>query len=113
MRQKINWQLTSNNSVLVDLKDVYCTYEINKYLEFKENEILNFIDLLKRKYKRISEEYTMEIDFPKNICTFSFQNQEKCSFDIESDIKVDENVIILEYNIGDEKKIITVNMKED
>ena len=113
MQQKIDWQLADKNTVLIELKDVYCEYIKEQYLKFLEDDITNYIDIAKKKYKRTSNEYTMEIDFLKNICTFTFPTKESCSFDCNSEIEINENKIILEYSIADEVKKITINMKEE
>ena len=113
MHQKIDWQLADNNTILVDLKDVYCKYERDKYIEFIEADITNYIDLEKRKYKRTSNEYTMEIDFLDNVCKFTFPTQGDCSFDCLATLDIKDKNIILKYKIADEEKIITIIMKEE
>lgn len=113
MRRKIDWQLSDKTSVLVDLKDVFCKYEENKFLEFIESDVTNYIDLENKKYKRLSSEYTMEIDFLNNICAFTFPTQENCSFDCESNIDIDKDRVTIKYKIADDEKIITINMKEE
>ena len=112
MQQKIDWKLASNTSVLIELKDVYCNYAKDMYIEFIEKDITNYIDLKNKRYKRISSEYTMEIDFINSICSFTFPTHENCSFDCITDIDISDNKIILKYKIDDEK-IITIDMKED
>ena len=111
--KKIDWQLSNNNSVLIYLKDVYCQYETNKFLEFIEEENKNYIDLINRVYKRHTKDYTMEIDFINNICTFLLENNENLSFDCTSDIKIDNNIITINYKVADDSKTIMINMKEE
>lgn len=113
MRRKIDWQLADKTAVLVDLKDVYCKHEEGKFLEFIEENVTNYIDLENKKYKRIANDYTMEIDFLNNICAFTFPTRENCSFDCISQLNINENKIVLKYKIADEEKIITINMKEE
>ena len=113
LQQKIDWKLTSNTSVLIDLKDVYCNYAKDKYIEFIESDITNTIDLEKLRYKRISSEYTMEIDFINSICSFAFPTKESCDFDITTEFIKNDNEIKLKYKIDDDEKIITIIMKEE
>ena len=113
MRRKIDWQLSDKTSVLVDLKDVFCKYEEDKFLEFIESDVTNYIDLENKKYKRLSSEYTMEIDFLNNVCAFNFPTHENCSFDCESNIDIDKDRVTIKYKIADDEKIITINMKEE
>lgn len=111
--KKIDWQLSDNNAVLIDLKDVYCRYEGNKFLEFAEKETKNYIDLVNKVYKRNTKDYTMEIDFINNICTFLLDNNERLSFECTNSIKVDKNMIIINYKIADDAKTIKIKMKEE
>ena len=113
MLQKIDWQLADNTSVLVDLKDVYCTYEMDKFLEFKEDEIINYIDLKERLYKRSAKDYTMEIDFHNNVCTFTFPKEGNCQFDCLSNLEITADQINIKYEFADEVKLITIKMKEE
>ena len=113
LQQKIDWKLTSNTSVLIDLKDVYCNYTKDKFIEFMENDITNRVDLKNKRYKRISSEYTMEIDFISNICSFTFPTRESCDFDITTEFIKNDNEIKLKYKIDDDEKIITISMKEE
>ncbi len=113
MRRRIDWQLSDKCKVLVDLKDVYCKYEESKFLEFIEENVTNIIDFKNKLYKRSSNEYTMEIDFINNICAFTFPTKENCRFDCKSNIVIKKDLIILKYEVADEEKIITINMKEE
>ena len=113
MQQKIDWQLASEKSVLIDLKDVYCNYEKDTFIEFIESDITNYIDLKNKRYKRTSNEYTMEIDFLNNICSFTFPTEENCDFDITTKFIKNDNEIKLKYKIDDDEKIITIKLKEE
>ena len=113
MQQKIDWQLASEKSVLIDLKDVYCNYEKDTFIEFIESDITNYIDLKNKRYKRTSNEYTMEIDFINSICSFAFPTEENCVFDITTKFIKNDNEIKLKYKIDDDEKIITIKLKEE
>ena len=113
MRRKIDWQLSDKTSVLVDLKDVYCKYEEDKFLEFNESDVTNYIDLENKKYKRLSSEYTMEIDFLNNICAFTFPKEGNCQFDCLSNLEITAGQINIKYEFADEVKLITIKMKEE
>lgn len=64
-------------------------------------------------YKRLTKEYNMEIDFVNNICTFIFDNKEKCSIDIESKIEINNSNINIKYKIDDDTKSILIVLKEE
>lgn len=55
----------------------------------------------------------MEIDFVNNICTFIFDNKEKCSIDIESKIEINNSNINIKYKIDDDTKSILIVLKEE
>ena len=64
-------------------------------------------------YKRLTKDYNMEIDFVNNICTFIFDNKEKCSIDIESKIEINTSNINIKYKIDDDTKSILIVLKEE
>ena len=108
---KIDWTLTSNNKDVINLENVLCEYEENKYLKFLEDDIINVIDLKNKVYNRVAKDYNMEIDFNESICSFTFPTKETCSLDIISELEIIDNLIKLRYKIDDDEKIIKILLK--
>jgi hypothetical protein len=105
----IDWQLKNNQEVVLDLKNVRCSFNEN-ILTLNEEDAVNKIDLNTKKYNRKSLDYTMEIDFNSQVCSFAFANNEKCAFDIECELINKENEIILTYKYDEEVKEINIKI---
>lgn len=111
--QKIDWLLRNDNKVIIDLRNVTCTYKKDDYLLFNEDIITNEIHLKDKLYKRIAPDYTMEIDFNKLICKFTFPNNELCEFSMDGNFIVLDNEIRLKYSYDKEIKEIIITFKDD
>ncbi|MFR5857087.1 MAG: hypothetical protein ACLUFU_04670 [Bacilli bacterium] len=90
-----------------------CEYIKNNYLKINEEETINIVDIKNKLYKRITNDYNMEIDFVNNICTFILDNNEKWSINIECNIEIIKNTIIINYQIDDDKRKILIILKEE
>ena len=110
---KVNWQLFNNNELVVNLLNKECEYIKNNYLKINEEETINIVDIKNKLYKRITNDYNMEIDFVNNICTFILDNNEKWSINIECNIEIIKNTIIINYQIDDDKRKILIILKEE
>ena len=106
MKVTIDWQLYSDNTLIIDLKSVPAIFELNDYLEFKEDNVINKIYLKDNKYIRITKDYEMIVDFNTNLCYFILPNKEKFSVNIDGYINLNNRIITIEYNYGEAKKII-------
>ncbi len=108
---KIDWTLTSNDKEIINLENAFCEYAENEYLKFLEDGVVNLIDFKNKMYKRNAKDYNMEIDFNKNICSFTFDTGEHCSLDIESELAITPKLIKLRYKLDDDEKIIKIVLK--
>ena len=111
--QLIDWSLKNNEELIIDLKNVSCTYKNNEYLLFKEDGVTNEIDLNNRLYKRIASNYNMEIDFNICVCKFAFQTGETCEFDITGSMEILNKKIRIRYSYETEVKEINITLKDD
>ena len=102
---KINWKLYSNNNLIIDLKNVKCNKDNNKLI-ININDEINTIDLNKKIFIRELKDYNMSIDFINKIITFKLNDGKVLDFDIDCSININDNEVIMNYNLDENKKII-------
>ncbi|MDE6285053.1 MAG: hypothetical protein K2M17_04840 [Bacilli bacterium] len=112
MKKRVDWVLKSDSHVVVAIKGASADFYPEKEIIFYEDNIKNRIDLEKRIFERFGTDYTMTIDFKKDICSFVFSTEERCSFDIKTSFKETKTSVTLKYTLDDEIKEINVSWKE-
>lgn len=112
MKKRVDWILKDNSYVSVVRKDIVSDFIEGKEIIVYENDAQNRIDLVKKIYERKTDEYTMTIDFKKEICSFIFSSLDRCSFDIKASLQETKTKIVLKYIIDEEEKEIDVSWKE-
>ena len=113
MKKRVNWILRTDSFVTVVEENKLCDYIPGKELILIEADAKNKIDIAKRIYERISKEYTMIIDFKKEICTFVFSNEDRCSFDIKASFQETKTGMVLKYSLDDEIKEIDISWTDE
>ena len=111
LKSTINWQLYSNNAIIIDLKNVLAFYKTGELLEYSCEDEKNIIDIKNKVYKRETKEYIMTIDFNDKVCYFILPNEEKMSVSIDGRFMIDKNKIVIEYDYGEAKRIV-IEIKE-
>lgn len=107
----INWQLLSDNKVIID--------EANKKVDFQDNILtyedkygVHTVDVNKKIYERRSPDNIFRVNFFNNTLDIIFDNH-NLTYDIESKFSKNEEEIRLYYSLGDEKKIIIITKGEN
>ena len=111
IKKLIDWQLFNNNDLVIDLKDVECSYD-NSVIIFDEDDVKNTISFINKTYTRVSKEYTMVIDFNNKTCCFKFENNEECTLSVDGCLTMDDNTVIVNYCYDTDLKKIIIKFKE-
>lgn len=111
MTSTINWQLYSNNALIIDLKNVLAFYKKGELLEYIQDTEKNIIDIKNKIYIRETKDYKMTIDFNNKLCYFILPNEEKMSINIDGKIVINEKNIVIDYDYGEVKRIV-IEIKE-
>lgn len=110
--KKIDWILLNNGEEIICLKDYKCEF-INNKLTLIEETNKNIINLDNKVYTRITEEYTMKIDFKDKTCNFEFENKENFICDLECEMVYNKEKIEITYKFDQEIFKIKITMKEE
>lgn len=111
MIRKIDWKVYSNNKLIIDNNNVKCILDSLNKIEFEDEYGKHIIDLENKIYSKIGNGNKMIIDFFKKTCEFIFEENEKCTFDIDCNIKIEENYIEILYNFDEDDKKILIELK--
>lgn len=108
MDYKVDYTLYTSNILTDTASDIKAFLIPNKYLKFNENEI----DLENKRFRRITDECEIIIDFETHMCFLKFDNLDAGKFSVEGFFKYTNNIIVLEYSLGEEIKRLEVTIKE-
>ena len=88
-----------------------CEYEENKYLKYKDDEALNYIDLKEKIYTRENNDFFFKIDFQNK--KFKYLLKEK-NYKLEDNLDncsiIENKKIILKYSLDTEEKEIIIHL---
>ena len=111
MIRKIDWKVYSNNKLIIDNNNVKCNLYSSNIIEFKDEYGKHIIDLENKTYSKVGNDNKMVIDFIAKTCEFIFEKNEKCTFDIDCNIKIKENHIEILYSFDEDEKKILIELK--
>lgn len=103
----ISWKVYDGDKLIINEENIKANISDN-ILTYVDQYGTHIIDKEDKKYKKISDESTMIVDFRKNMITFEFDGQ-ALKYDIDTKF-TDGSVLELEYSIGDEVKKIIVKV---
>lgn len=108
---KVDWRLYSNDEL--SLEDINAdAIFTDDFIIYTDDYGKHTIDRNTRFYERIDKESTMSIFFNKKVMLLQFDNQQY-TFDIDCSYEDKDNEITLNYDLGDEKKVIKITGKEE
>ncbi len=112
MNQKIDWQLFSDNELIINMENVPAIFEYSNKLVYNNDSEENSFDYKKNIFTRKTSDINMEINFDTKTCKFIFEEEGNCIFDIECSKNITDELIILEYKIDDSLKKLVIRIKD-
>lgn len=111
MIRKVDWKVYSNNKLIIDNNNVKCNLDYSNKIEFEDEYGKHIIDLENKTYSKDGKDNKMKINFTEKTCEFIFEKNEKCTFDIDCNIKIEENYIEISYSFDEDEKKILIELK--
>ena len=93
MIRKIDWKVYSDNNLVIDNNNVNCILIAPQKIKYKDEYGKHIIDIKNKIYLKESKDNKMTINFIEQTCEFTFDEKEKCIFNIESNLYIKENFI--------------------
>lgn len=112
IKKLINWQLSSNNLVVLKRDSVECEF-VNNIITFHEDEnTINEIDIDKKTFRRENKDFMFKIDFINQTFNYHLKIEDLSieNAQIDANLKTYNDHIILQYNLGDETKEIIIHI---
>ena len=110
IKKLINWRLYSNNKLVIENLNKCCDY-IDDEIIYIEDEFINKVSLIMKKFTRENKEYKFELNFNNNEMIYNLKdNNIKLSTEFKGNIRINNDEIYISYNIDEEDLLIIIQL---